>query len=226
MSLQEKLPFDPMKDFAPVTLVPTQNLMLLVHPSVPAPSVKELVRLAKAQPGKLTFASAGNGTGSHLSGELFKMLAGVDMLHLPYKGIAPALVDVVSGQASMTFPGILSSLPQVRAGKLRGLAVTGAKRSAAVPELPTMQEAGVKGYEPATCYGIVAPAATPQDIVMKLNAEIVAIVRQPDTNARLSREGADPVGSSPQEFGRFIQSEIEKWRRVVRAAGIQPSRTP
>lgn len=223
VSLQKKLPYDPVKDFAPVTLVATQNLMLLVHPSVPAKSVKELVRLAKAQPGKLTFASAGNGTGSHLSGELFKQLAGVDLLHVPYKGVAPALVDVVSGQVSMSFPSILSALPQVRGNRLRALAVTGAKRSAAAPELPTMQEAGVKGYESATWYGIVAPAATPQDIVMKLNAEIVAIVRQPDTHERLSREGADPVGSSPQEFGRFIQSEIEKWRKVIRAAGIQPT---
>jgi tripartite-type tricarboxylate transporter receptor subunit TctC len=223
VSLQKKLPYDPVKDFAPVTLVATQNLLLLVHPSVPAKSVRELVRLAKAQPGTLTFASAGNGTGSHLSGELFKMLAGIEMLHIPYKGVAPALVDVVSGQVSLTFPSILSSLPQMRAGRLRGLAVTGAKRSAAVPELPTMQEAGVNGYESATWYGIVAPTGTPQDVVMKLNAEIVAVLKQPEIRERLSREGADPVGSSPQEFGAFIRSEIEKWRKVIHAAGIQPS---
>lgn len=223
VSLQKKLPYDPIKDFAPVTLVATQNLMLLVHPSVPVKSVKELVRLAKAQPGKLSFASAGNGTGSHLSGELFKQLAGVDMLHIPYKGVAPALLDVISGQVSMSFPSILTALQQVRAGRLRALAVTGSHRSVAAPELPTLQEAGIKGYESATWYGIVAPAGTPGDVIAKLNGEVVSILKLPDVNDRLSKEGADPVGNSPQEFGRFIQSEIEKWRKVIRAAGIQPT---
>jgi tripartite-type tricarboxylate transporter receptor subunit TctC len=223
VSLQKKLPYDPLRDFAPVTLVATQNLMLLVHPSVPAKTVKELVRLARANPGKLTFASAGNGTGSHLSGELFKQLAGVDLLHIPYKGVAPALVDVVSGQVSMSFPSILTALHQVRAGRLRALAVTGATRSAAAPELPTLQEAGIAGYESATWYGIVAPAATPPEIIARLHSEIVAVLRTPELNDRLSREGADPVGNTPQEFGRFMHSEIEKWRKVIRAAGIQPS---
>jgi tripartite-type tricarboxylate transporter receptor subunit TctC len=223
VSLQKKLPYDPIKDFAPVTLVATQNLMLLIHPSVPAKSVKELVRLGKAQPGKLSFASAGNGTGGHLSGELFKMLAGIDMLHVPYKGVAPALVDVVGGQVSMTFASILSSLPQVRADKLRALAVTGGKRSVAAPQLPTMREAGVKDYESATWYGVVAPAGTPQELVNRLNAEIVAVIKRPDVNERLSKEGADPVGNSPPEFSRFIESEIGKWRKVIRAAGIQPT---
>lgn len=223
VSLQKKLPYDPVKDFSPVTLVATQNLMLLIHPSVPAKTVRELVRLAKAQPGKLSFASAGNGTGGHLSGELFRMLAGIDMLHIPYKGVAPALIDVVSGQVSMTFASILSGQPQYKSGKLRALAVTGAKRSAAVPELPTMMEAGVKDYESATWYGIAAPAGTPQEIVAKLNAEIVAILKSPEMHDRLSKEGADPVGNSPAEFGKFIQSEIEKWRKVIRAAGITPT---
>lgn len=223
VSLRRKLPYDPLKDFVPVTLVATQNLMLLIHPSVPVKSIKEVVRLAKAQPGKLTFASAGNGTGGHLSGELFRILAGIDMLHVPYKGVAPALIDVVSGQVSMTFSSILSGQPHYRTGKLRALAVTGAKRSVAVPELPTMLEAGVAGYESATWYGIVAPAATPQDIVSKLNAEIVSIVQSREVNERLSKEGADPVGNSSAEFGRFIASEIEKWRKVIRAAGITPT---
>jgi tripartite-type tricarboxylate transporter receptor subunit TctC len=223
ISLQKKLPYDPVKDFAPVTLVATQNLMLLIHPSVPAKSVKELVRLGKAQPGKLSFASAGNGTGGHLSGELFRMLGGIDMLHVPYRGVAPALVDVVAGQVSMTFASILSSLPQVRANKLRPLAVTGGKRSVAAPQVPTMREAGIKDYESATWYGIVAPARTPQALVNRLNAEIVAVIKRPDVHERLSKGGADPVGNSPQEFGRFIASEIEKWRKVIRAAGIQPA---
>jgi len=223
VSLQKKIPYDPIKDFAPVSLVATQNLMLVVHPSVPAKSVKELVRFAKVQAGKLSFASAGNGTGSHLSGELFKQLAGVDILHIPYKGVQPAMVDVISGQVAINFPSILTSLPHVRSGRVHALAVTGASRTRAAPELPTMQEAGVKGYESATWYGIVAPAATPQDIVAKLSSEVAAILKQPDINERLSREGADPVGSSPQEFGKFMQQEIEKWRKVIRAAGIQPS---
>ena len=223
VSLRKKLPYDPVRDFVPITLVATQNLMLLIHPSVPAKSVKELVALARKQPGTLAFASAGNGTGGHLSGELFKMLAGVDLLHVPYKGVAPALIDVVSGQVTMTFASILSSLPQVKAGKLRPLAVTGGQRSPAAPQLPTMIEAGVKGYESATWYGLLAPAGTPPDITAKLNAEVVAILKSPEMHDRLSKEGADPVGNTSAEFGKFIQSEIDKWRKVIQAAGIQPS---
>jgi tripartite-type tricarboxylate transporter receptor subunit TctC len=146
----------------------------------------------------------------------------VDLLHIPYKGVAPALVDVISGQVSISFPSILTSLPQVRSGRLRALAVSGARRSATLPELPTMMEAGVKDYESATWYGIVAPAATSPEIVSKLNAEIAAILRQPDTRERIARDGADPVGNTPQQFGAFMKSEIEKWRKVIRAAGIQP----
>lgn len=223
VSLRKSLPYDPVRDFAPISLVATQNLMLLIHPSIPAKSVKELVALAKKQPGKLTFASAGNGTGGHLSGELFKMLAGIDILHIPYKGVAPALVDVVSGQVSMTFASIISAMPQVKNSRLRPLAVTGAQRSPAAKELPTMIEAGVKGYESATWYGLLAPAGTPADIVTKLNTEVVAILKSPEMYDRLSREGADPVGNSSAEFARHIQTEIEKWRKVIKAAGIQPS---
>jgi len=180
------------------------------------------VRFAKAQPGKLTFGSAGNGTGSHLSGELFKQLAGIDIVHIPYKGVAPGLVDLIAGQISINIPSILSALPHAQSGRARALAVTGSTRTRAAPELPTMQEAGIKGYESMTWYGIVAPIGTSPEIVTKLSTEVAAILKQPDTHERLSREGADPVGSSPQEFGRFMQSEIEKWRKVIRAAGIQP----
>ncbi|MGH8104545.1 MAG: tripartite tricarboxylate transporter substrate-binding protein, partial [bacterium] len=148
---------------------------------------------------------------------------GVDILHIPYKGVAPAMVDVISGQVAINFPSILTALPHVRSGRVRALAVTGASRTRAAPELPTMQEAGIKGYESATWYGIVAPAGTPQDIVTKLSAEVAAILRQSETHERLSKDGADPVGSTPKEFGRFMQSEIDKWRKVIRAAGIQPS---
>lgn len=223
VSLQKKLPYDPMKDFAPVTLIATQNLMLLVHPSLPVKSVKELTALGKKKPGSLSFSSAGNGTGGHLSGELYKMLAGVDLLHVPYKGVAPAMIDIVSGQVTMTFASIISGSQQVKTGRLRALAVTGARRSPAMAELPTMMQAGVAGYESATWYGIVAPAGTPADIVNRLSSEIVAILKGPEMNDRLSKEGADPVGNTPAEFSRHIQTEIEKWRKVIRAAGIQPS---
>jgi tripartite-type tricarboxylate transporter receptor subunit TctC len=221
VSLHRNLPYDPVKDFEPVTLVATQNLMLLVHPSIQAASVKDLVALAKAHPAKYSFASAGNGTGGHLSGELFRLLAGIDLLHVPYKGVAPAIVDVVSGQVSMTFASILSALPQVKSGKLKALAVTGAKRSPAAAELPTMMEAGVKGYESATWYAVLAPAKTSKDIVGKLNADIVAILKQPDVRERLSREGADPVGSTPQELGAYMKAEIAKWSKVVKAANVK-----
>ena len=223
VSLQKKLPYDPVKDFAPVTLVATQNLMLVVHPSVPAGTVKELVRFAKTQPGKLSFASAGNGSGSHLSGELLKQTTGIDILHVPYKGVQPAMVDVISGQVAMNFPSILSALPHVRSGRVRALAVTGAKRTRAAPELPTMQEAGIRDYESMTWYAVVAPAATPQDVVTKIGSEVAGIVKQPEVADRLSKEGADPVGSTPEEFGRYLRAEIEKWRKVIRAAGIQAS---
>ena len=223
VSLQKKLPYDPLKDFVPVTLVATQNLMLVVHPSVPARTVRELVRFAKTQPGKLSFASAGNGSGSHLSGELFKQTTGIDILHVPYKGVQPAMVDVISGQVAINFPSILSALPHVRSGRVRALAVTGAKRTRAAPELPTMQEAGIKDYESMTWYAVVAPSGTPQDVVTKLSSEIAGIVKQPEIADRLSNEGADPVGSTPQEFGRYLRSEIEKWRKVISAAGIQLS---
>ena len=222
LSLQKKLPYDPVRDFAPVTLVATQNLMMLIHPSVPAKSVKELVRFAKSQPGKLTFGSAGNGTGSHLSGELFKQLAGIDIVHIPYKGVAPGLVDLIAGQISINIPSILSGLPHAQSGRARALAVTGSTRTRAAPDLPTMQEAGIKGYESMTWYGIVAPVGTPPEIVNRISTEVAAIVKQPEAYERFSREGADPVGSSPQEFSKFMQSEIEKWRKVIRAAGIQP----
>jgi tripartite-type tricarboxylate transporter receptor subunit TctC len=223
VSLQKKLPYDPAKDFAPVTLLATQNLMLLVHPSLPVKSVKDLTALAKKRPGSLSFSSAGNGTGGHLSGELYKMLAGVDLLHVPYKGVAPAMIDVVSGQVTMTFASILSGAQQVRTGRLRALAVTGARRSPAVSDLPTMMEAGVANYESATWYGIVAPAGTPADIINRLNGEITSILKGQEMNDRLTKEGADPVGNTPAEFARHIQTEIEKWRKVIRAAGIEPS---
>ena len=221
VSLARQLPYDPVRDFAPVTLVAWQQLVLLVHPAVAAKSVTELIQLAKAKPGQLTFASAGSGSGGHLSGELLKILAGIEMTHVPYKGIAPALVDVISGQVNMTFASMISGLPHVKSGKTRALAVSGAHRSPAAPELPTMIEAGVRGYESSTWYGVLAPQATPRAIVMKLNREIVAIVNLPEVKSHLLTEGAEPVGNTPEEFGDFIKAEIAKWGKVIRAAGLR-----
>jgi tripartite-type tricarboxylate transporter receptor subunit TctC len=221
VSLARNLPYDPVRDFAPVTQVASQQLVLLVHPSFAAKSVQELIRLAKAKPGQLTFASAGNGSGGHLSGELLKILAGIDMTHVPYKGIAPALVDVISGQVTLTFASIISGLPHVRSGKTRALAVSGAHRSPAAPDLPTIMESGVRGYESSTWYGLLAPKATPRAIVAKLNREVVTIINLPEVKSHLLAEGAEPVGNSPAEFGDFIKSEIAKWGKVIRAAGLR-----
>jgi len=221
VSLVRNLPYDPVRDFAPVTLVASQQIVLLVNPAVPAKTVQELIQLAKAKPKQLTFASAGNGSGGHLSGELLKILAGIDITHVPYKGIAPAIVDVISGQVTMTFASIISGTPHIKSGRLRALAVTGAHRSPALPELPTMIESGVRGYESSTWYGLLAPKATPRAIVTKLNREVVAIVNLPDIKAHLLAEGAEPVGNTPDQFGEIIKSDIAKWGKVIRSAGLR-----
>jgi len=221
VSLVRKLPYDPLRDFAPITLVAEQPLMLMVHPSVPVRSVEELIQLARAKPGQLTFASAGNGTGGHLSAELFRMMTGVDMVHVPYKGIAPALTDTISGQVTMSFSSLISGAPHVKIGRLRALAVTSARRSAAMPEVPTLAEAGVKGYASSTWYGLLAPRGTPRAIVLRLNTEVVALLKRPDVRERLLADGAEPIGNTPEEFGAFIKAEIERWAKVIRAAGIR-----
>jgi tripartite-type tricarboxylate transporter receptor subunit TctC len=221
VSLHKKLPYDPLRDFAPVSLLATQPLMLVVNASLPAKSVDELTALARARPGELTHSSAGNGTGSHLSAELFKSLAKIDVVHIPYKGIAPALLDVVSGRVSMTFPSTLSALPHVRSGKVRALAVTGLKRSPAAPDIPTMNEAGVKGYESSTWYGVVAPAATPIAVVNKLSGDLAYAIRLDDLRERMSHEGLELAGSTPAQFRQFMVNEIEKWGRLIKSRGIQ-----
>jgi tripartite-type tricarboxylate transporter receptor subunit TctC len=221
VSLHTKLPYDPLKDFAPVSLVATQQLVLVVNPSVPAKNVQELIALARAKPGQLTHSSAGNGTGSHLSGELFKAMGTVDMVHVPYKGIAPAVLDVVSGRVSMTFASLATGLPQVRSGRVRALAVTGSKRSPAVADIPTLSESGITGYEATTWYGVVAPAATPAAIVNKLSSELAQALQAPDVRERLSHEGMELVGSTPAQFRQFMASEIDKWSRLIKAQGIQ-----
>jgi len=221
VSLFSKLPYDPIRDFAPVSLIMEAEGLLVLHPSVPARTVKELIALARARPGQLSYASAGNGTAAHLSGELFKSMAKVDMVHVPYKGNVPAIVDLIAGQTSLLFATMPTVLPQVQAGRLKALAVTSSARSPAAPELPTIAEAALPGYSVTNWIGIFAPAGTPRDVVMKLNAEIVRIMQAPDIQKRLLNEGAKFTPWTPDEFAGFVKSEIAKWAKVVKEAGIR-----
>jgi tripartite-type tricarboxylate transporter receptor subunit TctC len=220
-NLQPKLGYDPVRDFAPISLIASAPLILVVHPSVAAKSVKELVQLAKAKPGQLNFASNGTGGSSHLAAELFKMMTGTDMVHVPYKGLSPALTDLLSGQVQLMFSSTVAILPQVRSGRLRPLGMTSAKRSSAMPEVPTVAEAGVPGYETASWYGVLAPAGTPKPIVDRLNKEIVKGVQMPDVRERLTNEGADPVGGSPAEFSAHIKRELARWAQVIKQAKVK-----
>ncbi|MDO8598182.1 MAG: tripartite tricarboxylate transporter substrate binding protein, partial [Sulfuricaulis sp.] len=214
-ALYSALPYDVQKDFAPITTVAYNSYVLVVHPAVPARSVQQFIALCRSRPGVLNYSSSGAGGPAHLAGELFQALAKVKMLHIPYKGGAPALTDVIAGQIQMLFSTLLQSQAQLKAGRLRALAVTTAKRSPAAPELPTLQEAGVPGYEVAGWYGMMAPAKTPQTIVARLNREIVKILHTRDVGERLSADGSEPVGSTPQQFGAHIKSEVAKWKKVV-----------
>jgi tripartite-type tricarboxylate transporter receptor subunit TctC len=220
-SLYSKLPYDPVKDFEPITLIARVPNMLVVNPSIPAKDVKELIALLKANPGKYTFASSGNGTSQHLSGELFKAMAGVEMQHIPYKGSPPALQDVVGGQVTMTFDNITTAWPLAKAGKLRALAVTTAKRSAVAPDVPTLAEAGLPGFEVGSWQGVFAPAGTPPEIVKRLNVEIVKILNMPDVKEKLIGLGAEPVGNSSEEFSAMVKAEVVKWADVVRKSGAK-----
>jgi tripartite-type tricarboxylate transporter receptor subunit TctC len=220
-ALYSKLPFDPVKDFTPISVVVSLNNVLVVNPSVPVNSVKELIALAKAQPGKLTYASSGNGTSIHLSGELFKSMAGVDMLHIPYKGSSPAVTDLLAGQVNMMFDNIPSSLPHIRAGKLRALAVTGAKRSQLLPDLPTIAEAGVPGYDSYVWFGVVGPAGMPPEIVAKLNAALAKAAATPSFHDRLTGQGYDVLSSAPEQMASSIRVEIAKWGKIVKASGAR-----
>jgi len=220
-SLFGKMPFDPIKDLAPVTLAASTPNVLVVHPSLRAATVKELIALAKARPGEINFASSGHGTPAHLAGELFNSMAGVKMVHVPYKGAAPALADLLGGQVQLMFSTMPPALPHVKDGKLRALAVTSAKRSPAAPDLPTLDEIALPGFEANTWHGVVVPAGTPATIVARLNREIVAILHLPEVVERLSCQGAEPVGSTPEEFAAYIRSETLKWAKVVRDSGAK-----
>jgi len=222
VSLFKNLPFDPVADFVPVSLVASTPNILVVHPSIPARTVKEVIALAKAKPGTLNFASAGVGSSSHLAGELFRILAGADIVHVPYKGAGPAIVDVLSGQVQLYFATMPAAMPHVKSGKLAPVAVTSSRRSQALPDLPTTAEAGVPGYEASTWYGVLAPAHTPAAVIARLHENIVKILAVSETRARLADQGFEPVGNSPEEFGAYIKSEIAKWGKVIGDAGIRP----
>lgn len=219
VSLFKKLAFDPVKDFAPVSLVAITPNILVAHPSMPVKTIKELIAYAKAKPGTLNFPSAGVGSSSHLAGELLKSLAGISMVHVPFKGGGPALVAVIAGEVQIMFATMPAAMPHVKSGKVRPVAVTTAKRSQAMPELPTIAESGVKGYDASTWYGLLAPARTPQAIVTRLHGDTVKILAGP-TRQRLEAQGFEPDGGTPAEFTAYIKSEIIKWAKVIKDAGI------
>ena len=215
-----KVNYDPVKDFAPIAEIAEAQGVLVVHPAVKASTVAELIALAKAKPATLTYASAGNGTAPHVSGELFKQLAGIDMLHVPYKGSGPAVTDTLAGQTQVMFPSIVAANQFIKAGKLRALAVTGSKRSPLYPSLPTVAEAGVPGFQITQWYGFFAPAKTPPAVVDRLNKEIVAIMNEPDTKKKFADLGADIVTNTPAEFGKFVQAEVVRWGKFIKEAKI------
>jgi tripartite-type tricarboxylate transporter receptor subunit TctC len=221
VTLYNKLPYDPIRDFAPVTLITSVPNVLVVHPSVPANNVKELIALAKSRPGQLNFASGSTGSAGHLAGELFNSMAGVRMTHIPYKGAAPAVVDLMAGHVSLMFDNMSSALPNIKAARVRALAVTTLKRSPLLPQLPTISEAGLRGFDVATWFGIFAPAGTPPDIVAKLNGEVVRILHTAEMKERLALLGAEPIGNKPDEFAAFVKAEIPKYAKVIQASGAK-----
>jgi len=220
-SMYKKLPFDSIRDFTPITLVGSGPLVLAVHPSLPAKNVKELIALAKARPGQLTYVSSGVGASGHLAGALFDSMTGTKMVHVPYKGMSLAVSDLMGGQVSMTFGTSLSVIPHVRTGRLRALATTGAQRSPALPDLPTIAESGLPGYEASLWYGFVGPARMPPEIVQRLNTEIAAILAQPDTREKLASQGVDARSTTPDEFARILTADVARWAKVVQKLGLQ-----
>ncbi|MBI3936971.1 MAG: tripartite tricarboxylate transporter substrate binding protein [Betaproteobacteria bacterium] len=220
-SLYKKLPFDPLRDFAPVSLAVSTPQVLVVHPSVAAKSVKELIALAKAKPGQLNYASAGTGTSPHLTFELFKSMAGVNLVHVPYKGTGPAITDLIGGQVQTMITGVVALYPHIKAGKLRALGATSAKRVAALPDVPTIAESGVPGFDVASWFGVFAPAGTPKPVVTRLNAEIVKILAVPELRRKLAAQGADPATNTPEQFAAYVKSELARWGKVVQATGAR-----
>lgn len=220
-SLYAKLPFDPVKDFASISLMATTCYVLSVHPSMPVSNARQLVALAKSRPGQLTFSSPGSGTPNHLSGEMLKMLTGIDMQHVPFKGSAQAISDVIGGQIALSFENIVVASPFVKNGRLKALAVTSAKRANALPSVPTMAESGVAGFEAVGWFGVVAPAAIPKDILAKLNTEMARMLASPDVKERISSLGAEVVSTTPEGMDQFNQAQIALWGKVVKASGAR-----
>ncbi len=220
-SLLAKLPYDALNDFAPITLINTTPLVVVVNPGVPAKSIKELIALAKAKPGKLNYGSSGTGGSNHLAGELFNAMAGVKMVHIPYKGNAGALIDLVGGHVDVVFNGLTSALPLIKSGKLRALAVTSRTRAGALPDLPTMNEAALKGFEAVAWNGLTAPARTPREVIAKINSDVIRVVSSPELNERLKAEGSDPVGNTPEQYAAFLRDEIAKWAKVIKFASVK-----
>jgi len=220
-ALQSKLPYDPVKDFAPVSLLVINPQLLVLNPTVPANSVKELVALAKAKPGQLNYASVGQGSPNHLGMELLKALTGTNIVHVPYKGTGPAITDLLGGQVQLMFNSMPTVLPLVRSGKLRALAVGSTQRISAIADIPTVAESGVPGFENVTWYGMFAPAKTPREIVNKLNAQVVRILAEPDMAQRLSSQGAEPRSSTPDELAKFMRVEFGRWAKVIKSAGVK-----
>ncbi|MGZ5116912.1 MAG: tripartite tricarboxylate transporter substrate binding protein [Burkholderiales bacterium] len=220
-SLISRLPYDTLRDFTPIVLFASTANMLVTHPSIPAKTVRELIAFAKARPNQLTYGSAGNGTASHLAGELLNTMGGVSITHVPYKGIAPAHTDTMGGQISMMFDSLVTGIPAVKAGRLRAFGVTTLKRWPGAPDVPTMSEAGLTGYEVNSWYGLMGPAGLSREIVQRLNAEVIRSMAEPDARERLYSIGAEPMSNTPEEFAAYIRSEMAKWDKVVKAAGIR-----
>jgi tripartite-type tricarboxylate transporter receptor subunit TctC len=222
MSTQAKPPYDTLRDFAPVILCVKGANVLSMHPSVPARNLKELIALARARPGQLNFASSGLGSSNQMAGELLKMMANINIVHVPYKGNAPALTDTMAGHVEMMFSGVPALIPHIQSGRLRAIAIGSLKRFTAIPEVPTFDESGVKGYEATTWFGLMIPVKTPKEIVARWNVEVGKILASPDLKGRFINEGLEPMGGTQEEFGKFIRIEIEKYARVVAATGMKP----
>jgi tripartite-type tricarboxylate transporter receptor subunit TctC len=221
VSLYSRLAYDPLHDFAPVTLLASAQNVLVAYPGFAAKSVKELIAIAKAKPGQIVYATTGSGTSGHLLMEMMRTQAGIDMLHVPYKAIGQTTADLISGQVSLWFPTIAGTLPHIHSGRMRALAVSGAKRSPALPDVPTVAEAALPGYEASTWYPILTPAGVPRSIITKLNTEFLNVLRLPDTQERLSAQGIEPIGTTPEQLAAHLRSELPKWAKVVKASGAR-----
>jgi tripartite-type tricarboxylate transporter receptor subunit TctC len=219
-SLRRKMPYDPLKDFAPITMATNSPGLVVVHPGLPVRSVRDLIELARAKPGQMNYASPGNGTSPHFAGALFNLTAGINLVHVPYKGAGPAIADLIGGQVQVSFASMLSAITHARAGRLRAIAVTGLKRSPALPDLPTVSESGLPGFESGSWQGFFAPAGTPVAVRSRLHREVAAVVHLPETVTQLARDGSEPVGSTPEVFAKFVAGELTKWARVAKEAGM------